>query len=180
MLEGYGQGLQLARDEVGQDQMEEGLESGEWPALEEEEENEENEENEEQELIGKEFRQKRRFRGKLLRRNPNKIMIEVDQLYPSLGKNVIPFWLPTSSMGARGKKSNLGDWTRISKRDSNNNRNKRDWTRISKRDSNNNMDKRDWTRISKRGRETEGSWHPYKRDPMYRCNGVTACLPADG
>ena len=28
--------------------------------------------------------------------------------------------------------------------------------------------KRDWTRISKRGRETEGSWHPYKRDPIYR------------
>ena len=27
---------------------------------------------------------------------------------------------------------------------------------------------RDWTRISKRGRETEGSWHPYKRDPIYR------------
>ena len=28
--------------------------------------------------------------------------------------------------------------------------------------------KRDWTRISKRGRETEASWHPYKRDPIYR------------
>ena len=28
--------------------------------------------------------------------------------------------------------------------------------------------KMDWTRISKRGRETEGSWHPYKRDPIFR------------
>ena len=28
--------------------------------------------------------------------------------------------------------------------------------------------KRDWTRISKRGRETEGSWRLYKRDPVYR------------
>ena len=27
---------------------------------------------------------------------------------------------------------------------------------------------RDWTRISKRGRETEGNWHPYKRDALYR------------
>ena len=30
--------------------------------------------------------------------------------------------------------------------------------------------KRDWTRISKRGRETEGTWHPYKRDPTIRCD----------
>ena len=29
--------------------------------------------------------------------------------------------------------------------------------------------KKDWTRISKRGRETEGTWHPYKRDPTIRC-----------
>ena len=153
-------------EEIGQEQMVDGLETGQGPTDEEEEEQED------EELVGDEMRQKRRFRGKTLRSNPKKIlMAETEQLYPSLGKSLSPYWLPTSSMGARGKKSILGDWTRISKRDNSNNMNKRDWNRISKKE-NSKRNKRDWTRISKRGRETEGSWHPYKRDPIYRCCGV--------
>ena len=67
----------------------------------------------------------------------------------SMSKALSPFWLPISSMGAaRLAPARDPVWYTLPR---------------GKKSS-----KRDWTRISKRGRETEGSWHPYKRDPIYR------------
>ena len=71
------------------------------------------------------------------------------KLIRSMGRALSPFWLPTSSMGAaRLATASNPVWYSLPR---------------GKKSS-----KRDWTRISKRGRETEGSWHPHKRDLIYR------------
>ena len=98
----------------------------------------------------KEIWQKRRFGGL----SPRSSQVSKYKNL-SMSKALSPFWLATTSMGARGKKAIKSEDEEEDEEEEGRGR----WKKSIKRD---------WTRISKRGRETEGSWHPYKRDPMNR------------